>query len=78
MKIDMGDGKHLTIKAPKVSDKNRYIEKIKLNGKEYNRAYISFEDIKDGAELEFFMTSKPNNKRVFKAENKPYSLSNLN
>jgi predicted alpha-1,2-mannosidase len=78
MKIDMGDGKYLIVKANKVSDKNRYIQKVYLNGEEYNRSYLTFEDMKNGAELEFIMSSKPNKKRIFEGNNKPYSLTNSN
>ena len=75
MKVKVDENKHLVIKADKVSDKNRYVKSIKLNGKPYTKAYITYNDIKDGAELEFEMTSKPNKKRIFTDEDKPYSLS---
>ncbi|NDV67394.1 GH92 family glycosyl hydrolase [Dysgonomonas sp. 25] len=75
MKVNVGDGKYLTIKADKVSDKMRYVKSVKLNGKPYTKAYITYEDIRNGAELEFEMTSKPNTKRLFTDQEKPYSLS---
>lgn len=75
MKVNVGDDKYLTIKAAKVSDKNRYVKSVKLNGKLYTKAYITYDDIKDGAELEFEMTSKPYKQRVFGEDEKPYSLS---
>jgi predicted alpha-1,2-mannosidase len=75
MKINLGNGKYLTIKADNVSDKRRYIRSVELNGKPYNKAYISYDDIKDGATLEFKMSSSPNKKRVFKDNQKPYSLT---
>ncbi|MFV0418569.1 MAG: GH92 family glycosyl hydrolase [Dysgonomonas sp.] len=75
MKVRVGDGKYLEIKADKVSDKMRYVKSVKLNGKPYTKAYIAYDDIKNGAELTFEMTSSPNKKRVFSEEDKPYSLS---
>ena len=75
MKVKVGEGKYLTIKADKVSDKMRYVKSVKLNGKPYNRAYINYDDIKNGAELTFEMSSKPNKNRLFKGNEKPYSLS---
>ncbi|WP_108822573.1 GH92 family glycosyl hydrolase [Dysgonomonas sp. Marseille-P4361] len=75
MKVKLGEGKYLEIKADKVSDKMRYVKSVKLNGKPYNKAYISYDDIKNGAELTFEMASKPNKKRLFKDGEKPYSLS---
>ena len=67
----MENGKTFEIKAPKVSDKNRYIKSVKLNGKAYNKAYITHDDIMNGGELVFEMTSKPNKGRKLE---KPYSL----
>lgn len=75
MKVKVGDGKYLEIKADKVSDKMRYVKSIKLNGKPYTKAFIAYDDIKNGAELTFEMSSTPNKKRIFSEDEKPYSLS---
>ncbi|GAB6119320.1 GH92 family glycosyl hydrolase [Dysgonomonas termitidis] len=75
MKVKVGDGKYLEIKADKVSDKMRYVKSVKLNGKPYTKAYITYDDIKNGAELTFEMAAAPNKKRTFSEEEKPYSLS---
>ncbi|HHH53527.1 MAG TPA: glycoside hydrolase family 92 protein, partial [Bacteroidetes bacterium] len=42
------------------SDKNIYIKTVKLNGKPYNKFYISHIDIMNGGTLEFEMDSLPN------------------
>lgn len=76
MKVHLGNGNFLTIKADKVSDTMRYIKSVKLNGQPYHKAYITYDDIKNGAELEFVMSSSPNKKRVFSYGHKPYSLTN--
>jgi predicted alpha-1,2-mannosidase len=75
LKVKVGENKYLTIKADKVSDKMRYVHSVKLNGKPYTKAYINYDDIKDGAELIFEMSSRPNKKRFFREAEKPYSLS---
>jgi alpha-1,2-mannosidase, putative len=75
MKIKVGENKYLEIKADKVSDKMRYVKSVKLNGKPYSNAYINYDDIKNGGELVFEMTSSPNKKRLFGESEKPYSLS---
>lgn len=75
MKVKVADGKYIEIRAPKVSDANRYIRSVTLNGKPYAKAYFTYEDLKDGAVVEFDMASKPNKKRVFGANERPYSLS---
>ena len=78
MKIKIGNGKYIKIKADNVNDENRYIHSMKLNGKPYNKAYITFDDIKNGAELEFDMRSKPDRRRTFSGDERPYSLSRNN
>jgi len=75
MKVNLGRGKYLEIKADNVSDKMRYVKSVKLNGKPYRKAYLNYDDIKDGAELIFEMSSTPNKKRLFGEDEKPYSLS---
>ena len=75
MKVRMGSGKYLEIKAPKVSDKNRYIQRVLWNGKPYDRCYVTYTQLQEGGTLEFQMGPKPN-KRLFQAkETKPYSLT---
>ncbi|WP_029906454.1 GH92 family glycosyl hydrolase [Prevotella sp. 10(H)] len=75
MKVKVGDGKYLEIKADKVSDKMRYVKSVKLNGKPYTKAYITYDDLKNGAELTFEMSATPYKKRTFTEDEKPYSLS---
>lgn len=57
--IHLPNGKDFTIKAPKSSDKDIYIQSVKLNGKKYNKTYLTHEDILKGGILEFKMGSKP-------------------
>ena len=75
MKVRVSEGKYLEIKAPGVSSKNRYVHGVKLNGKPYTRAYITYADLKEGAVLEFDMRSTPDRRRRFSADERPYSLS---
>lgn len=75
MKVNLGENRMLEIKAPAVSSKNRYVHGVKLNGKPWVKAYVSYDDLKNGATLEFDMRSKPNKARRFAAQDKPYSLS---
>lgn len=75
IKLNLENGKTFEVKAPKVSDKNRYVKSVKLNGKPYAKGYITQQDIMDGGVLEFEMSSKPNKKRLFTGDNQPYSLT---
>ena len=75
MVVHLENGKNLVIKAPKVSARNRYVRWVKLNGKVYDKAYLTHQDICNGGELYFEMSSVPNKKRVFTEEQKPYSMT---
>ena len=75
IKVALENGKTFEVKADKVSDKNRYVKSVKLNGKPYTKGFITQQDIMDGGTLTFEMTSSPNKKRVFNGTDRPYSLS---
>jgi predicted alpha-1,2-mannosidase len=60
--IDVDGNIKFTIITHEASEKNIYIQKIKLNGKEYNKNFITHKDIQEGGTLEFFMGSKPQRK----------------
>ena len=76
MKLALDNGKTMEIKAEGVSDTNRYVKSVLLNGKPYTKTYITHDDLMAGGELEFVMSSKPNKKRGLAASDKPYSLTN--
>ena len=76
MKLTLDNGKTFEIKAPEVSDKNRYVKSVLLNGKPYTKTYITHADLLGGGTLEFVMSAKPNKKRGIAASDKPYSLTN--
>ena len=42
------------------SKQNVYIQAMFLNGKEYNKTYITYDDIKNGADIKFVLGSNPN------------------
>ncbi|WP_171016680.1 GH92 family glycosyl hydrolase [Pseudalkalibacillus caeni] len=59
MTIHLQNGKDLVINAPDVSDKNQYIQSLKVNGKLFNKLTISHELIAQGGTLDFKMGEKP-------------------
>lgn len=74
MKVTLGNGKTLEIKAPKVSDENRYVQKVLWNGQAWDKCYVTHEMLMRGGVLEFEMGAKPNKKLFQKREGKPYSM----
>jgi predicted alpha-1,2-mannosidase len=57
--LNFENGKQFVITAQNLSDKNIYIQQIKLNGVAYNKFIINHEDIINGGSLEFVMGAKP-------------------
>jgi len=57
--INLENGKTFTVEAIKQSDKNVYVEKVLLNGKEITDHKIKHADITNGGKLSFYMSSKP-------------------
>jgi len=57
--INLENGKTFTVEAIKQSDKNVYVEKVLLNGKEITDHKIKHTDITNGGKLTFYMSAKP-------------------
>lgn len=58
-KLRLANGKTFTVLAPKVSKENIYIQSVKLDGKPYDKSYITHEQIMNGSTLELEMASQP-------------------
>ena len=72
--VSLPGGTHIIIKAPKVSDRNRYVRSVKVNGKPYSPLFIAHRQLTDGCIIEFEMSDKPNKERGLKEEDKPCSM----
>ena len=73
--VRLENGKNFSIKAKNYNPKNIYVQSVSLNGKNYPMAFITQKEIVDGGELEFVLGPKPNKKRVFNAEQRPFSMT---
>lgn len=69
----VGEGKDFTVVTKNNSKENIYIQSVKLNGKEYTKAYITYRDIMDGGKLEMVMGPQPNEAFGAGAEDRPVS-----
>ncbi len=58
--IMLNDGKTFRILAAKSSKKNKYVRRATLNGKEWNKPWFSWDDIREGGELVLDMGPRPN------------------
>ena len=75
--VTLPGGNHIIVKAPKVSDRNRYVRRVLLNGQPYSRLYLTHKQLTDGCVIEFEMSDKPNTQRGIKPEDKPFSLTGV-
>jgi predicted alpha-1,2-mannosidase len=58
--VKLKDNKTFHLSALNSSRQNKYIQKAKLNGKEWNKPWFSWDDIKNGGELMLEMGDRPN------------------
>ena len=72
--MQMSNGKHIRITTENWSSKNVYIKKLFLNGREYNKSYITYDDLEKGMELHFILSPIPNYKRGVSTTSIPHSL----
>jgi predicted alpha-1,2-mannosidase len=73
--LSLENGKKLVINAPDNSDQNRYVGKLKLNGKNYEKNWLSHAELLQGGKLEFKMVNEPNKQRGTQPSDFPYSFS---
>ena len=57
--FEMENGKTFTVLAPNVSRENIYIQEVKVNGKPYDKSYITHQQMMDGVTVEFVMGKEP-------------------
>jgi len=74
--LTLENGKKFEIIAPNNSAENIYINKITLDGKVYDKNYISHSDLMKGGKLEFELSKTPNKIRGTLPGSFPYSFSN--
>ena len=61
MTINLDSGKQLQINAPKVSERNRYVQSLRVNGEPWDRLTLPHEVLAQGAVLDFRMGPSPSN-----------------
>lgn len=73
--LSLENGNKFEIEADNNTKDQDYIDMIRLNGKLWNKNYISHFDIISGGKLDFKMSDKPNIERGTEEEAYPYSMS---
>ena len=72
--VNVGNGKKFEVIAKNNSPKNIYIQSVMLNGKPYENAWISYQDIMKGGTLTFTMGDQPNKSFGAASQNRPKTL----
>lgn len=73
--VNLPDGRKIVMAAPENSDVNRYVSDMTLDGRKYDRNYITLDQLKDGARIVFGMSDQPDFTRGVSEEAVPYSFS---
>lgn len=73
--VTLENGNKIQIEAPENSHQNRYVNALKLNGENYDKNFLKYDELMDGATLQFEMAPEPNKERGTKSEDFPYSFS---
>ncbi|TGD80778.1 GH92 family glycosyl hydrolase [Hymenobacter wooponensis] len=73
--LHLPSGKDIVLNASKNSSENRYVNQLTMNGKTYDKNYLSHEELLKGATLDFDMSATPNKSRGTKADAAPFSVS---
>ncbi|CAN5237339.1 GH92 family glycosyl hydrolase [soil metagenome] len=73
--LRLDGGKTFTVVTDGLSDTNRYIGSVTLNGKPLDRLLVKDSEIRAGGELRFTMTPVPNKGWATGVKARPYSLS---
>ena len=74
--LRLENGNELILNAPDNSDTNRYIRKMRVNGKTYTKNYLSHKELMKGGVIDFYMGDTPKKTRGTDEKDFPYSLSN--
>lgn len=73
MTMHLQNGKTVTINAPKNNASTRYVQSVSLNGEELNRNFITLDELRAGATINYVMSTTPNTQRGTTAAAYPYS-----
>lgn len=59
IRLDVGNGREFVIKADNTSPDNKYIQSASLNGQQFDRTWLSYEEISRGGVIQYEMADTP-------------------
>jgi predicted alpha-1,2-mannosidase len=72
--LHLPNGKTFRVVADQLNPSNAYIQSVTLNGKPLNRAYLRHDELIEGGELRFVMSTKPQAAWSMQPLEAPYSM----
>ena len=73
--MSLQNGNTFKINTVNNNYQNHYIRSLKLNGTNYNKTWIDYNDIQKGGSLNFEMDSKPNKEFGISSASRPFSFT---
>ena len=73
--LNLENGKKVSINAASNSAENKYINTMTVNGKPYDKNWLSHSALMQGETINFIMSAQPNKNRGIKQEDEPFSVS---
>ncbi len=74
VELTLYNGEKIKVTTENWSEENVYIRKMYVNGKKWDKSYLTYADIKDGAEIHYVMGARPDRRRAVSQEAVPPSL----
>ena len=74
--VTLENGNRFEMNAPNNHPSRRYISTMKLNGENYTKNYLTFQDLMKGAKIDMEMGESPNKQRGIETSDYPYSFTN--
>lgn len=58
--MHLSNGKTFAMTAENISDRNIYVQSVRLNGKKWESSFLPFKELKNGGRIDFVMGPQPN------------------
>ena len=74
VELRLSNGKSIRVTTENWSPENVYIRRMYVDGRVWDKSYITYDDIRDGVHLHYVMGSRPDKRRAVSAAAVPPSL----
>ena len=75
--VTMSNGKKINVTTKGWSKKAVYVGKVFVDGKQYTKSYLAWDDVKNGIDIQFVMSEKPNKKWAVRMQDIAPSISSV-